>query len=217
MDSLTLDAVKRSAEKPKVIRTTGAIPAVYYGNGITPTSLQVDYQSFRKVYEKAGGNTIIELGLDGKKTPVLVHDIQFDPVSDAISHVDFIHVDMTQEVSTTVKIAVVGVSPAVKNLGGVLDIHKHEIKIKCLPKDLIHSIEVDITPIVDFHTAIHVSDLKIPSSIKVLDKPEDTIATVVPPRAEEATQAAAPVAEGAVTPAEGAAAPAAETTTEEAK
>lgn len=217
MDTLILDALPReAAQKPKVIRSQGGIPAVYYGRGQRSRSLQLDYHKFRKVYEKAGENTIIELNVDGKKTPVLVYDVQYDPVKDSIQHVDFMHVDMQKEVTTTVKIVIVGVSPAVKNLGGILDLQKHEVKIKCLPKDLIHSIEVDVSPIVDFHTTIHVKDLKVPPAIKIVDALGATVVTATPPKAEEeakpAEAAAVPGAEaaaGAAAPAAGAAAPAA--------
>lgn len=216
MDTMLLEATERQlVDKAKALRASGRIPAVFYGRGQKNRHLLLDYQAFRKVYVKAGGNTIVELVLDSKKFPVLVHDVVFDPVTDAFAHVDFIHVDMDKEVTTMVKVVAVGLAPAVKNLGGVLDIQKHEIKIKCLPKDLIHSIDVDVTSIVDFHTTIHVSDLKIPAAIKVLDRPEDAVATVVPPRAEEEAAKPAEAAvvgapgEAGAAPAEGAAAPAA--------
>lgn len=210
MQTFALEATGRQMTlKPKAIRASGRIPAVYYGRGKASLSLELNYQTFRKVFEKAGENTIIDLTVDGKKVPVLVHDVQFDPVTDKIAHVDFIHVDMEKEVTTSVKVTFVGVAPAVKNLGGILDVQKHEIKIKCLPKDLIHGIEVDVSPIVDYHTSIHVKDLKVPATVKILDNPDDTVVTATPPRAEEETKpaeaAAVPGAEGtAAPPAEGA-------------
>lgn len=185
MDSLLLEAKKRSDQKAKYLRRVGRVPAVYYGAGKQTQVLEIDRNLFRKIFEKAGENTIIELSMDGKTEPVLVHEIQRDPLSDEVSHIDFIHVDMDKEVTTSVKVTCVGTSPAVKNMGGILDIQKHEIKIRCLPKDLIHGIEVDVTSIVDFHTSIHVKDLKLPATIKILDAMEDTVVTAVPPKAEE--------------------------------
>lgn len=197
MDTLVLEASSRElSEKAKAVRAKGLIPAVYYGRGQKNQHVALNYQKFRKVFAKAGENTIIELTVDSKTRPVLVHDVQYDPVTDVITHVDFIHVDMQKEVTTMVKVVTVGVAPAVKELGGVLDVQKHELKIKCLPKDLIHAVEVDISPIVDFHTTIHVKDIKVPNGITVLDSPEDTVATVSRPRTEEETkpaEAAVPV------------------------
>lgn len=194
MDTLVLEAQPRQlTDKAKHIRLKGLVPAVYYGRGQKNHHLSLNYQQFRKVFASAGENTIIELSVEGKKIPVLVYSIQTDPVSDAISHVDFIHVDMEKEVTTSVKVTFVGIAPAVKNLGGILDVHKHEIKIKCLPKDLIHGIEVDLAPIVDFHTSIHVKDLKVPSTIRILDNPEDTVVTATHIKIEEEKPAAVPL------------------------
>lgn len=217
MDTLVLQAETRQlSQKPKALRGLGRVPAVYYGKGQENQVFTLGAQEFRKVFKKAGENTVIELSIDGKTTPVLVHEVQYDPVSDELVHVDLIHVDMKKEVTASVKIVTTGVCPAVKNLGGILDILKHEVEIKCLPKDLIHEIVVDVTPIVDFHTSIHVKDLKVPSGIKILGNPEDAVVTATPPRKEEEVApaaAAAPVAgetaAGAAVPAAGAAAPAA--------
>lgn len=191
MDTLVLEgSARKPQERAQLVRVSGNIPAVYYGRGQKSLPLSVGYQKFKKVYEKAGENTIVELTVDGKKVPVLIYDVQYDPVSDRVAHIDFLHVDMTKEVTTTVKVNIVGTAPAVKNMAGVLDVLKHEIKIKCLPKDLIHAIDVDVSPIVDFNTTIHVSDLIFPKTIKVIDHGEDGVVTVTPPRAEEETKAA---------------------------
>lgn len=197
MDTLILEAQPReSSIKPKQMRFKGLVPAVYYGQGKTTRPIALNYQKFKKVFDKAGENTIIDLVIDGKSSPVLVHDVQYDPVSDKISHVDFIHVNMEKEITTSVKVTFVGIAPAVKNLGGILNVHKHEVRIKCLPKNLIHGIEVDLSPIVDFHTSIHIKDLKVPETIKILDNQEDTVVTATPMKVEEEKPAAAAPAEG---------------------
>lgn len=207
MATFTFDADLRKTDiKPKAMRLAGRIPAIFYGRGQKDIALELNYLAFRKLFTKAGESSIIELSFNNKKHPVLVHDIQFDPVSDEITHVDFIHVDMDKEVTTSIKVLLTGLAPAVKNLGGILDIQKHEIKIRCLPKDLIQSIEADVSGIVDFHTSVHVKDLKVPATIKIMDNPEDTVVTATPPRAEEEIKPAVP-AEGVAAPgAEGAAA-----------
>lgn len=213
METITLEAQSRQMNvKAKALRGAGSVPGVVYGVGFTPVPVAVEYQAFRKVYLKAGANTIINLSVAGKEHAVLVKEISYDPVSDAFSHIDFYKLDMNKMVTSLVKIEVVGIAPAVKNLGGILDIQKHEIKVKCLPKDLIHSIPVDVTSIEDFHTSIHVKDLKVPSSITILDNAEDTVVTASHIKVEEARPTGAAPAEGAAaaTPAEGAAAPAAD-------
>lgn len=201
MNNVVLEVSQRDAnKKTNAVRSSGRIPAVYYGKGKKNMHLEVENNKFKKMFSSAGENTVIDLSIDGKKTPVLIHEVQYDPISDAVSHVDFIHVNMDQEVTTTVKVTIVGIALAVKDMGGILDVQKHEIKIRCLPKDLIHTIEVDVTPIVDFRTSVHVKDLKLPSTIKILDNMEDTVVTATPPRAEEVEVKPAEVA-----PVEGAA------------
>lgn len=195
-------------EKAKRVRASGQIPAVYYGGGKENLHLKMDYQTFRRVFAKAGESTVLELQIDNKKIPVLVYDVQFNPLNDLVSHVDFHHVDMNKEVTAKVPVKTVGVSEAVKTMGGILTVHKPEITIRCLPKDLIHEIEVDISPLADFHISLHIKDLKIPSMVKVMDNPEDTVANVRPMRIEvEEPVAAATPAEGVapVAGAEGAA------------
>ena len=194
--NLVLETQKRDMSvKPKALRAKSRIPAVYYGMGKENMHLTADYQSFRKLYESAGGNTVIDLKIDDKSVPVLIYDVQYDPVSDAFAHIDFKHVDMNKKVVAEVKIVVVGVAPAVKNFGGVLEITRHSFEIECLPKDLIHSIEVDVSGLDELNMAVHVSDLKIPATIKLLAELEDTVVKVSAPRKEEEV---VPVAEVAV-------------------
>ena len=213
MDKIILEVQTRDlATKAKDLLAQNLVPVNFYGKGVENKALQVDYQSFKKTYKQAGTNTIIELKVNGKESlNVLVHDVQHDPVTDAIMHVYFINVRMDQEIHSEIPIKLVGISVAVKDHGGTLISNVDSLKVKCLPKDLVREIEVSIEPLVDFHTSIRVRDLSIPKGITVLTGPEEVVATAVPPHEEkeEVPVVATPVegvapAEGAV-PAEGAA------------
>jgi large subunit ribosomal protein L25 len=126
---------------------------------------------------------------------------------------------MNEEVKANIPVVVVGTAPAVKNLGGILTTLKHDLEVKCLPSDLPKQIEVDVSGMETLHSSIHLSDVKVPSGVKLTGNPEEVIVTisvvkeeaVEAPAAEAApgAEGAAP-AEGAAAPAEGAAAPAAE-------
>lgn len=186
MDTVKLEVTSRKDDvSAKDIRNEDMIPAVFYGEGKKNQHLAIDYQTFRKVFDKAGWNTVLELEIDGKKSVnVLVHDVQHDPVSDRFIHADFKFVDLNKEVTTEVPLVAVGESMAVKELGGTLQT-RDMVTVRCMAKIIPHSIEFDITELEDFNSAIHIGDLDLPEGVEVLDEPELTVASVAAPRAEE--------------------------------
>ena len=189
MDTMTLEVQLRDKNlKAKDLLRQNLIPLEYYGKGVDNRSFQVDYQTFRRLFRTAGTNTVIELSVDGKeKMNVLVHDLQRDPVTDNIKHVDFINVRMDQEIQTKVPVELTGTAPAVKEQGGVLMHHLHEVEIKCLPNDLVHEFTVSVDSLVDFQTFIRVKDLDVPKGITIVTGEEDIVATVVAPKTESET------------------------------
>ena len=199
MDVVALNAEARTKEDvAKHLRWEDRLPAEVYGAGKENVSVHMDYQDFRRAYIAAGENTVIDLTISGTPRKVLVQGVDFHPVSGKMTHVDFMNVDMDKKVTTNIPLEFVGVSPAVKDLAGTLMTNLSEVEVTCLPGDLIHSIEVDISVLEDFHSAIHVSDLKVPSTVEILEDMDRTIATVAAPREEEVD---APV--GDAVPAEG--------------
>jgi large subunit ribosomal protein L25 len=205
MEKITLEVTQGVYATAKDARNAKRIPMIYYGKGVKPTNFSADYQDFRRIYKKTGKSAIITIINENKQEfPVLVHEIQYHPVSDNIIHVDIMAVDLNKTLTTKIPFVFVGISAAVKDLGGTLVHSKDGVMVECLPKDLIHEIEVDITPLVDFHCVIRVSDLKIPANIKVLDAPSINVATVSAPRLEEVE--VKPVAVEGEVPAEGEAA-----------
>jgi len=187
MDKVIFTAQTRDkAVKAKNLRKEHLIPAEYYGHGVKNMSLQMDYQAFRKLYKKAGSNTVIDLEIDGEGMKnVLIHNVSSHPVTDAYTHVEFINVRMDEEVTTTIPIRLEGQAPAVKDLAGILIQNLDGIEVTCLPKDLVHEIVVDIAGLVDFNSSITVADLKIPVGITVLDEPDASVAYVTEPQEEE--------------------------------
>ena len=115
MDNAVLNAqVRDTSKKAKVLRRDNLIPVEFYGKGVENLSLQVDYQTFRRLYREAGDNTVIELKVDGKKDmKVLVQSVEYHPVSDQYIHVDLVNVDMNVEVTAHVHITLEGLAPAV--------------------------------------------------------------------------------------------------------
>lgn len=175
------------------LRKKGIIPAVLYGHGKKTISLSVDFKEFSRAFKEAGESTIINLNIekDGKieTQPVLIHEIDFDPVSDLARHIDFYVVKMDEVTTVMVPLVFVGESPAVKALGGILIKNLHEVRISALPKDLPHEIVIDISAINTFQDHIYLKNLQLSHGVKILDNLEEVAALVKPPRTEEELKA----------------------------
>lgn len=189
MEKLELRALirKETGRQISKLRKQGLIPAVLYGKKIQNINLSVNAGDFEKLLKKAGESTIIELITeDHQKHSVIIHDVQYHFLKSHPIHVDFYEVSMTDKLKAHVSLEYVGESKAVKTLGGVLVKLLNEVEVECLPGDLPHKIEVDISNLNTFDDAIHVKDLKVSSKVRVLTSGEETVAKVQPPRNVEA-------------------------------
>lgn len=174
-----------------LMRRHGMIPGVVYGKKEKPILIEIAESVFNRAYDNAGESTIVDLQIDqGVTSPVLIKDVQLDPVTDRAIHVDFIRLDMMQEIETTIQLVIVGVSPCVKDSGGILVSSHDELEVKCLPTDLVSEIEVDISTLGQFGDAIHISDIKLPKGITVLDDLKTVVAQVIEPAEEEVEEKA---------------------------
>lgn len=188
MESVTLKAEKRTAEgkQNRTLRKKGFIPAILYGHKIKNINLQIETKEFDQVFQKAGQTTLIDLKIEDEPAhKVLVHDFQTDPLTDKINHIDFHQIKMTEKIKTEVPVVTFGDSPAIIELEGNLILNKDSIEIECLPQDLIHDIQVDISGIKTFEDKILISDIKVPENVTILDNPEEVVVLVTPPRSEE--------------------------------
>jgi len=171
----------------KKAKKSGQIPAVVYGPGAKNISIEVDEKEFKKVFHEAGESSLIDLLVeaDKNKKPVLVHEIQRDPVSDKIIHIDFIQPSLTKEIEVKIPLVFEGIAPAEKDLGGTLVKNILEIEVKALPQNLPHEIKVDISALKTFSDHILVKNLVSPEGVKFLKNPEEIIASVLPPQKVE--------------------------------
>ncbi len=167
------------------LRNEGLIPAQFYGHGMKNETLTVDRKVFEKLFKQAGENTVITLLLDGKKQPCLVHDVQHDPVTNEIIHIDFYGVRMDEKLTAAVPVEFIGDAPAVKEKGGVVNKAVSEIEVEALPADLPHSFSVDLSVLAELNQSIYVKDIVVPKNVKVLLDPETVLVTVTEPAPEE--------------------------------
>jgi len=221
---IKLKATKRKEVGKSVnnLREAGLLPAVMYGHNLENVNISVKETDFAKTYQEAGESTLIDLVLDEKPVKVIIQDVQLDPVKGGFIHADFHMINMKEKMTAYIPLKFTGSADAIKTYGGILVTAKDEVEVSCLPQDLVSEIEVDLTPLMNIDDAIHISDLKVPEGVTLKDDPQDMVANIVAPAAEEEEPVVAPVegAEGAAAaPAteEGATAESAQEKTEEKK
>src|SRR6266498_5386105 len=174
------------------------VPAVIYGHGRTTQPLMVDALALEKALTGIEPeSTLIDLTLDGKKARTLIREIQRHPVRPDIIHVDFYEIRADEKVKLRIPVHLVGTPDGVRNAGGVLDQVTREVEIEVMPEHIPNRVELDVTAL-KIGDSLHVRDLSIANAV-ILTGADLTIATVVPPRAEEVAaptpEAAAEVAE----------------------
>lgn len=189
MASYKLQSSKREvgSKAAAEVLASGYIPAEVYGHNQPNFHVKVDQKDFTKLFREIGETHLVELEIEGEGSfNVLIKDVQYHPVTDRIEHVDFYIVKMDEKLTTQVPLEFVGTAKAVKELGGVLVKTKSEVKISCLPADLISHIEVDLSKLNTFDDVIHIKDLPVPESVEILADPDEVVCSVVPPKVEKA-------------------------------
>ena len=167
------------------LRRHGLLPAVIYGPGTKPQSIQLNTREASKVLRRVHGAELIDLELDGKTSKVLVHDLQRDAIRGDFLHADLYVVDMARPIRVHLPIHLVGASPAVVSLSGILVRGIAELEVECLPGDLIKQVEADISVLKEIGNSLHVRDLVMPSTIKVRTDPDEQVARVTYQAKEE--------------------------------
>ncbi|OGE80116.1 MAG: hypothetical protein A2826_00860 [Candidatus Doudnabacteria bacterium RIFCSPHIGHO2_01_FULL_43_23] len=190
---LKISAKQRTAvgKQASVLRRTGVIPAVLYGKKIKNLNLELNLKEFEKLYSQSGESTLVELGIESDRTrTVLVHEVQRHFLTDTPTHVDFYEVDMSKKIKANVPLRFVGDPIAVKDLGGILVKNLTEVEVECLPADLPHDLEVDISGLNTFADFVKVSDIKIDlQKVKLHISLDEVVIKVAEPRTEEELKA----------------------------
>jgi len=163
------------------LRKAGRIPAVLYGRSGS-RSLSLDRTEFLDLWKEVrGSTTLIQLVEEGgEQVRSLVQAYQRNPMTDVFEHIDFKEIPAGVEMQTQVRVHFVGEAIGVKNELGLLDVHHHDVGVRCLPRDLPRFIDVDVT---DLHAggSIHVSDLKPIENVIFTDDPGRAIVACVLP------------------------------------
>ena len=202
MEKVILKASKRdvTGKQVKALRREGKLPAVIYGRHLEPISIIMEAHTASMALSKLTSSSLVTIDVDGAEYPALVRERQRDYIKGTLTHIDFLAVDMNEKIRTSVGLAFVGVSGAVKDYNGILVHNLERLEVECFPGDLPERINVDIAMLKQIGDLIRVRDVVVSDKIRILGDPEETIAVVTIIKEETAAVAA----EGAAVAAEAA-------------
>ncbi len=180
MVGMQLTAEKRAifGKKLKASRASGKMPVVVYGRNEKASPFFVSSGEFKRVLKEAGESSIVTLVADGEKKSVLIHEVSFHPVDGQALHADLLVVRSDEKLKVEVPIEFEGVSPAVKELGGILVKVLHKLEVEALPKDLPHSVSVNLELLVAIDSQILVKDIKLPNGVEAVPGNEQVVAAI---------------------------------------
>ncbi len=211
MKKHTLSATPRDlvGHKVKKLRVQGLVPATIYGKKIKSVSIAVKLEDFNKTYKEAGESGLIELILDKETHPVLIHNLQVDPIRGNPLHVEFYQVDLKEKVHTKVPLEFSGEPLAVANKIGVLLTITDEVEVEALPTDLPERFILDVSTLAEIDAELKVANLKAASGVTIITDRDITLVKIGALISKEAEkQAAEEAAAAAATEAAKAEAPA---------
>ncbi|CAG7652067.1 General stress protein CTC [Paenibacillus solanacearum] len=172
----------------KQLRAQGKVPGVVYGKKVPQTAISIDQKELLAVL-KSNPHAIIDMDVpQAGKQPVMISEVQRDPLSRQLLHVDFHQINMDEPVNTTVRLEFTG-DPVGVQTGGILQIQRHEVDIRCLPNQIPSVIQVDVSKL-EIGENLLVSELALAGNIELKSDPHDVLATILLPQKEAEPEAA---------------------------
>ena len=176
------------------LRRQGSVPGIIYGLGVPPFPVTVDSKRIEEVLRlESGRNTIFTLALAGqdKSRAVMLKEMQRDPLTERLVHVDFVRVDLEKRIRVSVPVRLIGLAEGVKTDGGLMEFVTRQVAVECLPADIPEHLDLDVSAL-RLNQHLEAKNLPIPERVELIEDPETIICVVALPKAEEA-----PVAEAA--------------------
>lgn len=210
-EELKAEERKVTGKQVRKLRREGILPANIYGKNFDSLSIQLPIKEFEVVYSKAHETGLVDLHVGKDVHPVLIQNVQKDPISKSPVHVDFYKVNLKEKVKSTIPVVAVGEAKAVSDKIGVLLQTLNEIEVEALPTDLPEKIEVNVENLAEIDDNILVGDIATASAVEILTSPDSTVFRIgelvtkeaEELEAEEAAEAEAAAEEGAAETAEG--------------
>ena len=189
MDDLNITASQREVlgKKTRFLRRGGTTPTHLFGHGIDSLSLQCDTAKLRRIIARAGMTRLIALDVEGDKQSrsVFIREIQREPCSGELLHVDFYQVKRTEKIRADVPIILFGEAPAMKEKGRTLTHSLTSLSVESLPDKLPPQIEVDLSLLEEVEQAVFVRDLTLSPDVTVITDPDQMVVKVSEARVVE--------------------------------
>jgi len=191
MEKIIIDAKKREKidkSSRSTLRREGKVPAIFYSKHHDPLPIELSERAIHPLVFTAKTH-LISLKIEGlEELDCIIKDVQFDPTTEAIVHVDLLGLQKGEKIQIEIPVQLLGIAIGIKE-GGVLQHVMHKVEVECLPIDIPEHLEIDVTNL-KLGNAIHVSDLKF-DNLTLLNNPESIIATVTHPKVEKEAAPAA--------------------------
>jgi large subunit ribosomal protein L25 len=191
MLSLTVEK-RKDVGKLDAVRAAGLMPAVFYGPKEASTSISIPLVEFKKVWKKAGESSVIILKDGATEHEALIHEVDKHPLTGEPRHADFYVIEKGKKVTVNVPLIYSGISPAVKDKGGILVKVHREVEVEAAPRDLPHELTVDITKLIELNDVIHAKDIILPKGVDLKINPEEVITSIAEAK-EEVVEAPAAI------------------------
>lgn len=202
---LTVEPRSLTGKKVKQLRRAGLLPANIYGHGLQSVAVQVDMDLLERTLKATAANEVIDVKVAGERNarPVVIQKLQRHPLNSALLHADFYQVSLREKMRAEVPLVFTGKSEAVETYNGTLVTSLETLHVEALPLDLPAHIEVDISPLAELESSLHVRDIAVPPALTVLNDPDVVVVKVASPSVlpeEEREEVAAAQATAAAQP-----------------
>ena len=189
MEQTELEATKREilGKKVRFLRRQGITPVHLFGHGIESVALQCDTARLQRVLAEAGKTRLVSLKVDNQKSPrtVVVREVQKEPRTSELLHVDFYQVKMAEEMKVEVPVILVGEAPALKLKENMLVQDLNTLTVECLPAKIPTNVELDLSSLTEPDQVLRVRDVKLDKEITILNDLELVIVRISAQRVEK--------------------------------
>ena len=167
-------------KKVRFLRRQGITPAHLFGHNVESVALQCDTAQLKRVLAQTGRTRLISLKVDEAKRPrnVVIREVQREPRTSELLHVDFYQVSMAEKIRVEVPIVSIGEAPALKLKENFLLQELNSLSVECLPGEIPNRVDIDLTSLTEVGQAIHVRDITLDEGITILTSPEQLVVRI---------------------------------------